>query len=85
MTRTELMHDWLQQQFPDGGWSIAPASADASFRRYFRVTTNDASHIVMDAPPQHEDCAPFLHVAQIFAAVFVIGWHLLFASAHLYG
>ncbi|MFA5243183.1 MAG: phosphotransferase [Sulfuricella sp.] len=67
MTRTELMQDWLQQQFPDGGWRIEPASADASFRRYFRVTANGASHIVMDAPPQHEDCAPFLHVAQIFA------------------
>src|SRR5574340_1305732 len=68
MTRTELMHDWLQQQFPDGGWSIEPASADASFRLYFRVTVTGTSHIVMDAPPQHEDCAPFLHVAQIFAA-----------------
>ena len=71
MTRTELMQDWLQQQFPDGGWSIEPASADASFRRYFRVTANGASHIVMDAPPQHEDCGPFLHVAQIFAAAGV--------------
>lgn len=68
MTRTELMQNWLQQQFPDGGWSIEPASADASFRRYFRVTANGSSHIVMDAPPQHEDCGPFLHVAQIFAA-----------------
>ena len=68
MTRTELMQDWLQQQFPEGGWSIQPASADASFRRYFRVTSHDISHIVMDAPPQHEDCGPFLHVAQIFSA-----------------
>ncbi|MDO9190109.1 MAG: phosphotransferase [Sulfurimicrobium sp.] len=71
MTRTELMQNWLQQQFPDGGWSIEPASADASFRRYFRVTANGSSHIVMDAPPQHEDCSPFLHVAQIFAAAGV--------------
>ncbi|MDZ7656840.1 MAG: phosphotransferase [Sulfurimicrobium sp.] len=71
MTRTELMQNWLQQQFPDGGWSIEPASADASFRRYFRVTANGSSHIVMDAPPQHEDCGPFLHVAQIFAAAGV--------------
>lgn len=65
------MQGWLQQQFPEGGWSIEPASADASFRRYFRVTVNDASHIVMDAPPQHEDCGPFLHVAQIFSAAGV--------------
>lgn len=68
MTRTELMQDWLQQQFPDGGWTIEPASADASFRRYFRVTANGVSHIVMDAPPQFEDCGPFIHVAQVFSA-----------------
>lgn len=65
------MQDWLQQQFPEGGWRIEPASADASFRRYFRITARGTSHIVMDAPPQHEDCGPFLHVAQIFATAGV--------------
>ncbi len=65
------MQDWLQQQFPEGGWRIEPASADASFRRYFRVTANGCSHILMDAPPQHEDCGPFLHVAQLFLAAGV--------------
>ncbi len=46
--------------------SLAPASADASFRRYFRVRSTSASHaslIVMDAPPDKEDCAPFIRVA----------------------
>lgn len=65
------MHAWLDGQFPQGGWRIAPASADASFRRYFRVTNGDATHIVMDAPPEHEDCAPFLHVAGLFGAAGV--------------
>lgn len=49
--------------------SLAIASADASFRRYFRVASTNAAHptlIVMDAPPSHEDCAPFIHVADIF-------------------
>lgn len=68
MERIELMHDWLRSRFPEGRWSVAPASADASFRRYFRVSVDDATHIVMDAPPQHEDCGPFLHVAKLFAA-----------------
>lgn len=68
MERIELMHDWLHSRFPDGRWSVTPASADASFRRYFRVSVDDATHIVMDAPPQHEDCGPFLHVAKLFAA-----------------
>ncbi|MBI5461213.1 MAG: phosphotransferase, partial [Gammaproteobacteria bacterium] len=42
--------------------AIRPASADASFRRYFRATTADASYIVMDAPPDKEDMGPFLKV-----------------------
>jgi aminoglycoside/choline kinase family phosphotransferase len=47
--------------------SIRPASADASFRRYFRVDAADgATYIVMDAPPPQEDVRPFLHVAGVF-------------------
>ncbi|VWX59426.1 N-acetylmuramate/N-acetylglucosamine kinase [Burkholderiales bacterium 8X] len=43
------------------------ASADASFRRYFRVdlAAGGSSLIVMDAPPSHEDCAPFVKVARL--------------------
>jgi aminoglycoside/choline kinase family phosphotransferase len=40
-----------------------PASGDASFRRYFRVHSATASYIVMDAPPEQEDCKPFIQVA----------------------
>ena len=47
------------------GSRIAPASADASFRRYFRVTRGEDTYIVMDAPPEKEDLAPFLSVAKI--------------------
>jgi aminoglycoside/choline kinase family phosphotransferase len=52
--------------------TLRPASADASFRRYFRVDTAGAdllqtSFIVMDAPPSHEDCRPFVAVARLLA------------------
>jgi aminoglycoside/choline kinase family phosphotransferase len=64
MQRLELVHQWLAGLFPGRPHSVAPASADASFRRYFRVTFDDgSSRIVMDAPPEHEDCRPFIHVA----------------------
>ena len=64
MQRLELVHDWLARQFPGRPLSVAPASADASFRRYFRVTFDDGlTRIVMDAPPEQEDCRPFVHVA----------------------
>ena len=47
--------------------SLRIASADASFRRYFRVDTAQGSRIIMDAPPDKEDCAPFARVAQLLA------------------
>jgi len=67
MQRQQQLTDWLHSLFPNENFSIAPASADASFRRYFRATFADGhTRIVMDAPPQHEDCRPFLHVARLF-------------------
>ena len=48
--------------------SLRHASADASFRRYFRVDTAvGGSCIIMDAPPAHEDCAPFARIAALMA------------------
>lgn len=69
MQRTEQMQQWLQTLFPDRRYELAPASSDASFRRYFRLQFTDehATRIVMDAPPQHEDCRPFIHVASLLA------------------
>lgn len=71
MPRTVLLRDWLNQLFPrqhsEQEIQIEPASADASFRCYYRVTPDDGkTRIVMDAPPQHEDCRPFLKVAKLF-------------------
>ena len=71
MPRTIPLRQWLNHclssQYPDQEFPIAPASADASFRRYFRVSLPDgATRIIMDAPPEHEDCRPFLKVAALF-------------------
>ena len=71
MQRQQQLATWLHSQFPNENFTLAPASADASFRRYFRATFADRSLIVMDAPPQHEDCRPFLHIAQLFEAAGV--------------
>ena len=68
MDRYELVQHWLTRQLPGRTFSLAPASADASFRRYFRVTLRDATFIVMDAPPEHEDCRAFVQVAGLMAA-----------------
>lgn len=58
---------WLQGIFAGEDFSLMPASSDASFRRYFRVTTRDNSWIVMDAPPAHENIKPFIKVAGLLA------------------
>jgi N-acetylmuramate 1-kinase len=67
MERFVLLENWLKTQLPDKDYTLSPASADASFRRYFRVTFGDGTLIAMDAPPREEDCGPFLHVAGLFA------------------
>jgi len=67
MQRQQQLNIWLSSLYPNQPFSLAPASADASFRRYFRATFADGTtKIVMDAPPQHEDCKPFLHVGKLF-------------------
>ena len=49
--------------------TLRPASADASFRRYLRIdTATGASCIVMDAPPDKENCKPFVQVQGLMAA-----------------
>lgn len=51
--------------------TMVPASSDASFRRYFRMTAGDRSLIVMDAAPPQENCAAFLDVTQRLSEVGV--------------
>lgn len=80
--RLEALTSWLTETLSaDQGSSpqsvdfqIAPASADASFRRYFRVTGPAAVNafaestdtlIAMDAPPEKEDIHPFVAISKL--------------------
>lgn len=51
--------------------SLEPASSDASFRRYFRISAGNSSLVVMDAPPPNENCAPFVDVTRRLTSVSV--------------
>lgn len=62
--REQVIREWLNE-VAGPSHHTAPASSDASFRRYLRVTTRGESLILMDAPPEHEDCRPFLHVRSL--------------------
>ena len=72
--RLRELSDWLATDavkravgvsLADG--QLAPASADASFRRYFRITHAQGTWIAMDAPPPQEDCRPFVRIGGMMA------------------
>lgn len=61
--RLSAISDWINSQFIVTK-SLAPASADASFRRYFRFAANGSSYVVMDAPPEQENIEEFIRAAE---------------------
>jgi aminoglycoside/choline kinase family phosphotransferase len=73
--RAAELHRFLTATLQPAAFDIAPASSDASFRRYFRVALHGtaplargaATLIAMDAPPPHEDCRPFVRIARLLA------------------
>ena len=66
--REQRFHAWFNSL--QSGFSLEPAtlglaSADASFRRYFRVQSGRGSLVIMDAPPEKENCKPFVDIAAL--------------------
>ena len=64
--RLEQLKHWLENELDFSEYTLRPASADASFRRYFRVLHEGVSYVVMDAPPQKEDSRPFIRISKMF-------------------
>jgi aminoglycoside/choline kinase family phosphotransferase len=86
--RQRQIQGWIEERLRLAPLALEVASADASFRRYFRILCADRTLIAMDAPPAHEDCRAFvrvaglmaeagLHVPEIVAADFERGFLLL--------
>ena len=73
MERAEQLRQWLGGILGSTDFHVAPASDDASFRRYFRISRGGAQPplIAMDAPPAKEDCRQFVFVARLFASAGV--------------
>jgi aminoglycoside/choline kinase family phosphotransferase len=70
-TRLDELQNWLAARLPAAPFSLDTVSADASFRRYFRAVAGGRSWIAMDAPPEREDCRPFVRVAGMLRAAGV--------------
>lgn len=67
--RDETLKQWLTMQLGGATFALAPASSDASFRRYWRVTHDGGTLIAMDAPPAFEDCGRYADLARRFRAI----------------
>lgn len=73
--RLALINQWLQHKLQLRDYDIQPASSDASFRRYFRVTAHKGDFVpyqcktlvVMDAPPERENTEPYIRIARMMA------------------
>ncbi len=68
-SRFAELQNWLCEELALPFVDIAPASADASFRRYFRVKYNGTTSIIMDAPPEREDTRPFVAISALLAGL----------------
>lgn len=64
ISRQKFLSAWLQKTFPNQECSLQALTNDASFRRYCRLQVTDKTYVVMDAPPDKEDCVPFIKVAE---------------------
>lgn len=71
-SRETLLKQWLDGQL-ESPYTLSPLKGDASFRRYFRVTIAEGSDkrtlMAVDAPPDREDCEPFIRIAEKFSTL----------------
>lgn len=69
--RLDLARQWAARVLGVREVNLQSASADASFRHYFRIQTRESSLILMDAPPDKEDCRPYIAVSDLLSAAGV--------------
>jgi len=72
MDRHKSLLLWTQKVLNDSDCYIKPASNDASFRSYWRVFSHGQTYIIMDAPPEYENCTPFIEISKILSKTGVL-------------
>src|SRR5665648_354286 len=63
-TRAAERNQWVLEQLKTPDFTLTPIQNDASCRQYYRVAFTDKTHILMDAPPQQENCEAYYRIAQ---------------------
>ena len=74
--RLEQIKEWVTTELKLTDCRIEVASADASFRRYFRLICGEEHWVIMDAPPEKEDCQPFIKIARLIEKAGVQSPHI---------
>ena len=64
--REQIIHTWIKSVLDSDQFEINFLPGDASFRRYARIKLNNKTFMLMDAPPEKEDCVPFVTIDQFF-------------------
>ncbi|OTG83013.1 aminoglycoside phosphotransferase family protein [Acinetobacter sp. ANC 4648] len=64
--REQTIQAWLTSVLNSDQFQIHFLAGDASFRRYARITLNNKTFMLMDAPPSMEDCGPFVTIDEFF-------------------
>lgn len=64
--REQLIQTWISSVLGSDQFEINFLAGDASFRRYARIKLNNKTFMLMDAPPEKEDCVPFVTIDEFF-------------------
>ena len=62
--RYNSLQNWLTEILGTSAFNLKPASEDASFRTYHRLFLKNKTFIVMDAPPEQENCKVFIKITK---------------------
>ncbi|OTG71278.1 phosphotransferase [Acinetobacter sp. ANC 4169] len=64
--REQLIQTWITSVLGSDQFETHFLAGDASFRRYARIKLNNKTFMLMDAPPEKEDCGPFVTIDEFF-------------------
>ncbi len=74
----------LEAMLDQAGWgeaTLTMLAGDASFRKYYRATQGNAHAVVMDAPPEKEDTAPFVAITEYLTEIALHPPHIIAQDA----
>jgi len=79
-TRLSQLHGWIKENLGNIEYSLTTVSGDASFRRYFRLLSDEHQFIAVDSPPEKESNDEFVKITHLLAAEGLPVPHIHYSS-----